>query len=83
EENYELIPTVFAEFEIDGKITTFKKESHPKYTINQKTNRKEYSRSRTKKQYINDESIKVKDYKARIDELIDEDVFKLITNPQA
>ncbi|HCV7740324.1 TPA: hypothetical protein OWQ11_002856, partial [Staphylococcus aureus] len=75
--------TVFAEFEIDGKITTFKKESHPKYTINQKTNRKEYSRSRTKKQYINDESIKVKDYKARIDELIDEDVFKLITNPQA
>ncbi|MCD0963132.1 hypothetical protein I5C08_14955, partial [Staphylococcus aureus] len=24
-----------------------------------------------------------KDYKARIDELIDEDVFKLITNPQA
>ncbi len=78
-----LIPTVFAEFEIDGKITTFKKESHPKYTINQKTNRKEYSRSRTKKQYINDESIKVKDYKARIDELIDEDVFKLITNPQA
>ncbi|MDD9357108.1 AAA family ATPase, partial [Staphylococcus aureus] len=28
EENYELIPTVFAEFEIDGKITTFKKESH-------------------------------------------------------
>ncbi|HDA7448633.1 TPA: hypothetical protein O5U34_002951, partial [Staphylococcus aureus] len=75
EENYELIPTVFAEFEIDGKITTFKKESHPKYTINQKTNRKEYSRSRTKKQYINDESIKVKDYKARIDELIDEDVF--------
>ncbi|HDF8598159.1 TPA: AAA family ATPase [Staphylococcus aureus] len=83
EENYELIPTVFAEFEIDGKITTFKKESHPKYTINQKTNRKEYSRSRTKKQYINDESIKVKDYKARIDELIDEDVFKLITNPQS
>ncbi|HDH1882711.1 AAA family ATPase [Staphylococcus aureus] len=83
EENYELIPTVFAEFEIDGKITTFKKESHPKYTINQKTNHKEYSRSRTKKQYINDESIKVKDYKARIDELIDEDVFKLITNPQA
>ncbi|HHO6498457.1 TPA: AAA family ATPase, partial [Staphylococcus aureus] len=83
EENYELIPTVFAEFEIDGKITTFKKESHPKYTINQKKNRKEYSRSRTKKQYINDESIKVKDYKARIDELIDEDVFKLITNPQA
>ncbi len=25
EENYELIPTVFAEFEIDGKITTFEK----------------------------------------------------------
>ncbi|EHT35261.1 hypothetical protein SACIG1605_1806, partial [Staphylococcus aureus subsp. aureus CIG1605] len=77
------IPTVFAEFEIDGKITTFKKESHPKYTINQKTNRKEYSRSRTKKQYINDESIKVKDYKARIDELIDEDVIQVNYEPSS
>ncbi|MGT2596968.1 AAA family ATPase [Staphylococcus aureus] len=82
EENYELIPTVSQNLKSTEKLR-LKKESHPKYTINQKTNRKEYSRSRTKKQYINDESIKVKDYKARIDELIDEDVFKLITNPQA
>ncbi|MEL1174405.1 ATPase, partial [Staphylococcus epidermidis] len=46
-------------------------------------NRKEYSRSRTKKQYINDESLKVKDFQSRIAELVDEDVFKLITNPAA
>ncbi|MBF9307874.1 ATPase, partial [Staphylococcus epidermidis] len=42
-----------------------------------------YSRSRTKKQYINDESLKVKDFQSRIAELVDEDVFKLITNPAA
>ncbi|BGE83040.1 AAA family ATPase [Staphylococcus petrasii] len=82
-ERYELIPKVEAEFDVDGKTMTFRKESHPKYTKNQKTNKKEYSRSRTKKQYINDERLKVKDYQSRITELVDEDVFKLITNPAA
>lgn len=82
-ERYELIPKVEAEFDVDGKTMTFRKESHPKYTTDQKTNRKEYSRSRTKKQYINDESLKVKDYQSRITELVDENVFKLITNPAA
>lgn len=82
-EQYELIPTVYAEFDVDGKAISLKKESHPKYTTNQKTNRKEYSRSRTKKQYINDESLKVKDYQSKVAELIDEDVFKLVTNPSA
>lgn len=80
EERYELIPTVIAEFMIDDKELTIRKESHPKYIMNQKTNRKEYSRSRTKKQYINDESLKVKDFKAKVAEIIDEDVFKLVTN---
>lgn len=80
EEFYELIPTVTAEFMLGDKELTIRKESHPKYTTNQKTNRKEYSRSRTKKQYINDESLKVKDFKAKIAEIIDEDVFKLVTN---
>lgn len=83
EECYELIPTVIAEFTVDDKTLTIRKESHPKYTTNQKTNRKEYSRSRTKKQYINDESLKVKDFKSKVAEIIDEDVFKLVTNPQA
>lgn len=83
EEQYELIPTVIAEFDIDGGLLTLKKESHPKYSTNQKTNRKEYNRSRTKYQYINDEKVKVTDFKNRVAEIIDEDVFKLITNPGA
>ncbi|MGO4048566.1 AAA family ATPase [Staphylococcus pseudintermedius] len=83
EEQYELIPTVEAEFSIDNHTLHLRKESRPKYTTNQKTNRKEYSHSRTKKQFINEEPVKVTDFKNRIKDLIDEDVFKLITNPAA
>lgn len=82
-EEYELIPTVEVELDDNGKTLKIRKESHPKYTTNKTTNRKEYSRSRTKKQYINDESLKVKDFQSRISELVSEDVFKLITNPAA
>lgn len=82
-EEYELIPTVEVELDENGKTLKIRKESHPKYTTNKTTNRKEYSRSRTKKQYINDESLKVKDFQSRISELVSEDVFKLITNPAA
>ncbi|MBN6836280.1 AAA family ATPase [Staphylococcus epidermidis] len=83
EEEYELIPTVEVELDDNGKTLKIRKESHPKYTNNKTTNRKEYSRSRTKKQYINDESLKVKDFQSRISELVSEDVFKFITNPAA
>ena len=83
EEEYELIPIVEVELDDNGKTLKIRKESHPKYTTNKTTNRKEYSRSRTKKQYINDESLKVKDFQSRISELVSEDVFKLITNPAA
>ncbi|HAR6523783.1 TPA: AAA family ATPase [Staphylococcus pseudintermedius] len=82
-EVYELIPTVEAEFTIDNNTLVLRKESRPKYTTNLKTNRKEYSRSRTKRQFINEEPVKISDYKSRIKDLIDEDVFKLITNPAA
>ncbi|MDT0912011.1 AAA family ATPase [Staphylococcus pseudintermedius] len=82
-ELYELIPTVEAEFTIDNNTLVLRKESRPKYTTNLKTNRKEYSRSRTKRQFINEEPVKISDYKSRIKDLIDEDVFKLITNPAA
>ncbi|WP_438321348.1 AAA family ATPase [Staphylococcus pseudintermedius] len=82
-ELYELIPTVEAEFTIDNHTLILRKESRPKYTTNQKTNRKEYSRSRTKRQFINEEPVKISDYKSRIKDVIDEDVFKLITNPAA
>lgn len=49
QEQYELTPTVTAEMVLNGKPLTLRKESHAKYTTNAKTNRKEYSRSRTKK----------------------------------
>ena len=75
--------SVEVELNKDAKTLKIRKESHPKYTKNQSNNRKEYSRSRTKKQYINDESLKVKDFQRRSAELVDEDVFKLITNPAA
>lgn len=83
QEQYELVPTVEAEFTIGDHTLLLRKESRPKYTTNQKTNRKEYSRSRTKRQYINEEPVKISDYKSRIKDVIDEDVFKLITNPAA
>ncbi|MCE5479337.1 AAA family ATPase [Staphylococcus pseudintermedius] len=83
QEQYELVPTVEAEFTIGDHMLLLRKESRPKYTTNQKTNRKEYSRSRTKRQYINEEPVKISDYKSRIKDVIDEDVFKLITNPAA
>lgn len=78
-----MVPTVEAEFTIGDHTLLLRKESRPKYTTNQKTNRKEYSRSRTKRQYINEEPVKISDYKSRIKDVIDEDVFKLITNPAA
>lgn len=78
-----MVPTVEAEFTIGDHSLLLRKESRPKYTTNQKTNRKEYSRSRTKRQYINEEPVKISDYKSRIKDVIDEDVFKLITNPAA
>lgn len=83
QEQYELVPTVEAEFTIGDHTLLLRKESRPKYTTNQKTNRKEYSRSRTKRQYINEEPVKISDYKSRIKDVIDEDVFKLITNTAA
>ncbi|WP_421673511.1 AAA family ATPase, partial [Staphylococcus nepalensis] len=83
QEQYELTPTVTAEMVLNDKPLTLRKESHAKYTTNAKTNRKEYSRSRTKKQYVNEESLKVTEYKNYIQSIVDEDVFKLVTNPEA
>ncbi|MEJ7381251.1 ATPase, partial [Staphylococcus epidermidis] len=48
EDEYELIPTVEVELDDNVKTLKIRKESHPKYTTNKTTNRKEYSRSRTK-----------------------------------
>ena len=83
EEDYELIPTVEVELNKDAKTLKIRKESHPKYTKTKVIIAKNIVVLEQKKQYINDESLKVKDFQSRIAELVDEDVFKLITNPAA
>lgn len=83
QEQYELVPTVTAEFKMDGQKLVLSKESHPKYSKNQMTGAKEYTKSRTSKQYINEVPTTITNYKKEIADIIDENVFKLVTNPQS
>ncbi|TDM15718.1 AAA family ATPase [Macrococcus bovicus] len=83
QEQYERVPTVTAEFDMDGQKLVLRKESHPKYSKNQMTGAKEYTKSRTSKQYINDVPTTITNYKKEIANLIDENIFKLVTNPQS
>ena len=80
-EIYELIPMVEAEFQCDDKIITLKKESYPNLKKNHDTNREIYSGSRTTKQSIDKEPFKITEFQSYINNLIDESIFKLITNP--
>lgn len=82
-EIYEVTPYVKATFMIDDKERTFVKESKAKYTKNKMTGSKEYSNSRETKTYINDEPFTITNYKKEVASLIDENIFKLITNPMA
>ena len=79
EEIYELVPTVEAVFDIDGKQVTYKKENHP-VTQKNEYGQTEYKSSRRTKQYIDDVPFKITDFNKAIEALIDENVFKMITN---
>ncbi|UBH12445.1 ATPase [Macrococcus armenti] len=79
-ELYESIPHVTAIFDKDGQELKLTKESFPKYTKNKMTGAKEYTKSRTGKQYIDDVPFTITNFKKEISELIDEDIFKLVTN---
>lgn len=79
-ELYESIPHVTAVFDKDGQELKLTKESFPKYMKNKMTGAKEYTKSRTGKQYIDDVPFTITNFKKEISELIDEDVFKLVTN---
>lgn len=79
EEIYELVPTVEAVFDIDGKQVTYTKENHP-VTQKNEYGQTEYKSSRRTKQYINEVPFKITDFNKAIEALIDENVFKMITN---
>lgn len=79
-ELYESIPHVTAVFDKDGQELKLTKESFPKYMKNKMTGAKEYTKSRTGKQYIDDVPFTITNFKKEISEIIDEDVFKLVTN---
>ncbi len=79
-EMYEQVPHVTAVFDKDGQELKLTKESFPKYMKNKMTGAKEYTKSRTGKYYIDDVPFTVTNYKKEVSELIDEDVFRLVTN---
>lgn len=79
QEIYELVPTVEAVFDIDGKQVTYKKENHP-VTQKNEYGQTEYKSSRRTKQYIDEVPFKITDFNKAIEALIDENVFKMITN---
>jgi DNA repair exonuclease SbcCD ATPase subunit len=92
--DYEIIPTiegkrldrvdseVTAIINIDGSNTTFKRVLHQKWTRRRGTAEEVFDGCETL-YYINDVPKKAGEYKAFVDTIADESVFKLITNPSA
>lgn len=80
---HERVPMVEATFDMDGNTLTLKRESHPNYEKVEGSTKKHYKNSRTTKQYIDDVPFPITKYKAEINKIIDEEVFKLVTNPDA
>lgn len=80
---HEAVPIVSAIFEMDGNKIKLSRESHPNYEKVEGSTKKSYKNSRTTKQYIDDVPYPITKYKAEINKLIDEEVFKLVTNPDA
>lgn len=78
-EQLHLTPTVKAELVIDGDDITLERRSEP---IKKKDDygMTVYSNSRTTTTYINGAKTKVTNYAAYIEQIISEDIFKLITN---
>lgn len=80
---HEKVPTVEASFDYNGNDLTLKRESHPNYEKVEGSTKKHYKNSRTTKQYIDDVPFPITKYKTEIGKMIDEEVFKLVTNPDA
>lgn len=80
---HEKVPTVTAVFDYDGQELKLSRESHPNYEKVEGSTKKHYKNSRTTKQYIDEVPFPITKYKAEINKIIDEEVFKLVTNPDA
>ncbi|WP_411842204.1 AAA family ATPase [Salinicoccus sp. HZC-1] len=80
---HEKVPRVSAIFDMDGTELKLQRESHPNYEKVEGSTKKHYKNSRTTKQYIDDVPFPITKYKAEINKIIDEEVFKLVTNPDA
>ena len=92
--DFEIIPTiegkrldkvdseVTAAIVIDGTYTTFKRVLHQKWVRRRGTAEEVFDGCETL-YYINDVPKKASEYKAFVDTIADESVFKLITNPTA
>lgn len=71
---------VEAEIENDGQKLTLKRVYHQKWVRRRGSSEEVFDGCETL-YYINDVPLKASEYKSRIDAMIDETVFKLITNP--
>lgn len=80
---HEKVPRVSAIFDMNGTELKLQRESHPNYEKVEGSTKKHYKNSRTTKQYIDDVPFQITKYKAEINKMIDEEVFKLVTNPDA
>lgn len=80
---HERVPTVEAIFDMNGNEMILKRESHPNYEKVEGSTKKHYKKSRTTKQYIDEVPYPITKFKNAINDIINEEVFKLVTNPDA
>lgn len=86
--DYEILPkgidkvdaVVSAEIEVDGRPYNLRRELHQKWVRRRGTSEEVYDGNETLF-YVNNVPLRASEYKARVDMIVDETVFKLITNP--
>lgn len=71
---------VEADFDIDGKTLTLKKVFAEKWTKKRGSAKTEFT-GHTTDYFVNDVPVKKTDYVDRVADIVDEDVFKLLTSP--
>lgn len=75
-----LTPTVIGVFEVNGEVITLSKTYKEKWTKRKGEAERVFTGNETKYE-INSVPVKKKDYTAKIDEMVDEEQFKLLSNP--
>lgn len=77
---HNLETSIEAVFDVDGKELTLKRTYKEKYSKVRGTSRVDF-KGYESNYYVNDVPQKVNEYKKFVNDLIDENIFKLITNP--